>query len=82
MDDEQRDKLLIEMGMDLKYLRSSHEKLEKTVYGDEQGRGGLCSRVTLLETFKSNILIIVAAITGTITFAGNWLLSFFPLGGH
>lgn len=81
MDDEQRDELLTRIDVRTEAMERAIEKLNLGMYG-EDGMGGLCARVSSLETFRSNALMIVAGIAGLITLTGNYIISLLPIGGH
>lgn len=73
MDEDARDQLLIRMDERQATMAQDISSLKTALYGDD-GQGGVCGRVSKLETFQSTVLSYVAAIAIGITLAGNWLL--------
>lgn len=80
MDDSERDALLIRMDTRQEIMVTDIKALKTGMYGDD-GQGGVCGRVTKLESFQSTVLAFVTSITIGVTLAANWVISWLSTKG-
>lgn len=62
----------------LDLILQNQEKVAKTVYG-EDGTGGLCGRVSRLESFQAAIMALAGAVSLAVSVVGSWVLSHFKV---
>ena len=79
MTDESDHDILIEVRADLKNVILSQQELKKGMYG-EDGQGGLCGRVSKLESFQATLIGIAGAVSFIVSLVWTKIGAFFSGG--
>jgi hypothetical protein len=79
MTDESDHDILIEVRADLKHLLLSQQELKKGMYG-EDGQGGLCGRVSKLESFQATLIGIAGVVSLTVSLVWSKIGALFSGG--